>query len=244
MSKTLNDEYQTRLNRLKKIKEEGVNPYPERFDKSQSVAEILNLKMGSKVKTAGRLITFRDMGKIAFGHIQDDTGKMQIVLKQDELGKDKMKGFIKSFDSGDFVGAEGEVFKTQKGEISILVKKYVMLGKALRPLPEKFHGLKDQEAKYRQRYLDLISNKDTFDRFVFRSNFIKALREFYWQRGFLEVETPTLMHSATGATAKPYKTHNDAFDVDLVLRISHELPLKELIVGGFEKIFEIGRAHV
>lgn len=242
MPKIFNDEYQTRLNRLKKIKDEGVNPYPERFDKSQSLAEVLKLKMSSKVKTAGRLITFRDMGKIAFGHIQDSTGKIQIVLKQDELGKDKMKWFIKSFDSGDFVGVEGEVFKTQKGEISILVKKYLMLGKALRPLPEKFHGLKDQEAKYRQRYLDLISNKETFDRFVFRSNFIKALREFYWQQGFLEVETPTLMHSATGATATPYKTHNNAFDVDLVLRISHELPLKELIVGGFEKIFELGKA--
>lgn len=242
MAKILNDEYQTRLNRLKKIKEEGVNPYPERFDKSQSLAEVLSLKMGSKAKTAGRLTTFRDMGKIAFGHLQDETGKLQIVLKQDELGKDKMKKFIKSFDSGDFVGVEGEVFKTQKGEISILVKKYIMLGKALRPLPEKFHGLKDQETKYRQRYLDLISNKDTFDRFVFRSNFIRAIREFYWQEGFLEVETPTLMHSATGATATPYKTHNNAFDLDLVLRISHELPLKELIVGGFEKIFELGKA--
>lgn len=242
MSKTLNDEYQTRLNRLKKIKDEGVNPYPERFDKSQSLAEVLKLKMGSKVKTAGRLTTFRDMGKIAFGHIQDNTGKMQIALKQDELGKDKMKWFVKNFDSGDFVGVEGKVFKTQKGEISILVKKYTMLGKALRPLPEKFHGLKDQEAKYRQRYLDLISNKDTFNRFVFRSNFIRTIREFYWNQGFLEVETPTLMHSATGATATPYKTHNNAFDVDLVLRISHELPLKELIIGGFEKIFELGKA--
>lgn len=236
------DEYKVRLDRLKRIREAGINPYPERFDKLQNVSEVLDLAENKKVKTAGRLLMVRDMGKIAFAHMQDNTGKVQLVFKQDELGKDEMKKFVKFFDPADFIGLEGKVFITQKGEKSILVKKFVLLGKALRPLPEKWHGLKDQEVKYRQRYLDLISNKEAMDRFVFRGNFIKALREFYWKNGFNEVETPTFLHQATGATATPYKTHNNALDIDIYLRISHELPLKELIVGGFEKVFEIGKA--
>lgn len=243
MPKTLQDEYQTRLQKLARIRETGVNPFPEKFNKLQSVAEVLSLAEKKKVQTAGRLLMVRDMGKIAFAHMQDSSGKVQLVFKQDELGKDEMKRFVKSFDAADFIGVEGKTFKTQKGEKSILIDKFTMLGKALRPLPEKWHGLKDQEVKYRQRYLDLISNEDTFDRFVFRSEFIKALREFYWQEKFLEVETPTFLHQATGATATPYKTHNNALDVDVYLRISHELPLKELIVGGFEKIFELGKAY-
>lgn len=242
MTKNINDEYQTRLARLNKIRAEGINPYPDSFDKKQLVNQAAEAKIGAKVKTAGRIVLFRDMGKIAFGQIQDQSGKVQFALKQDELGADKMKWFIKHVDLADFIGVEGEIFKTQKGEISILVKKYALLGKALRPLPEKFHGLADQEIKYRQRYLDLISDKQVLDRFIFRSNLIKALREFYYQHNFLEVETPTLMHQATGATATPYKTHNNALDIDIYLRISHELPLKELIIGGFEKIFEIGKA--
>lgn len=242
MTKTVHDEYQTRFNKLDRIKKQGINPYPDNFNKTKSLAEISKLKVGVKVKTAGRLLTFREMGKIAFAHLQDSSGQIQLVFKEDELGKEKMKEFVKNFDPADFIGVEGEIFKTQKGELSILVSKFIMLSKALRPLPEKWHGLKDQEVKYRQRYLDLVSNKDTFDRFIFRSNFIKVLREFYWANDFLEVETPTFMHQATGATARPYKTHNQALDIDVYLRISHELPLKELIVGGFEKIFEIGKA--
>ena len=149
---------------------------------------------------------------------------------------------MKCSDLGDWCGVVDEIFVTKTGEQSVLVGSWTFLGKALLPLPAKFHGLKDTEVLYRQRYLDLIANDDSRTRFIFRSNFIRAIREFYWQQGFMEVETATLMHQATGATARPYKTHNNAFDIDLVLRISHELPLKELIVGGFEKIFELGKA--
>ncbi|MDX9892971.1 MAG: lysine--tRNA ligase [Patescibacteria group bacterium] len=242
MTNTLNDEYQTRLNKLKNLRERGINPYPERFEKLQSIAEVLQYKIGRKVKTAGRIVTVRIMGKIAFCHLQDWSGRMQIVLKEDEVGKDGLKEFSKIFDPGDFIGVEGEVFKTQKGELSILVKKYKLLSKTLRPLPEKWHGLKDQELKYRQRYLDLISNHETLERFKLRSRLIRSLREFYWSNGFMEVETPILTNTASGALAKPFKTHYNALDIDVYLRIAPETYLKECVVGGIEKVFEVGRA--
>jgi lysyl-tRNA synthetase class 2 len=235
-------EYEVRLERLNRIKKLGVNPYPARFDKKNSVMEIKEAKDGAKLKTAGRLMLLRDMGKLCFCHLQDFSGRAQIALKQDEIGKEKYKFFIDHLDAGDFVGMEGEIFTTHKGEKTLLVKKYEFLGKALRPLPEKWHGLKDEEACWRQRYLDLIANEETRKRFIFRSEFIRVLREFYWQQGFLEVETQTLTHAPTGASATPYKTHNNALDLDVFLRISLELPLKELIVGGYEKVFEIGKA--
>lgn len=236
------NEEQIRLQKLEKIKSSGVQPYPDKYDKKQTMAECVSKKEGSKVKTAGRLIMFRDMGKLTFAHLQDDTGRMQIAFQQDKIGKENYKKLLKIIDLGDFLGVEGEIFKTHKGELTILVKKWQFLGKALKPLPEKFHGLKDKEVKYRQRYLDLISDPETMKRFKLRSDFIKTIREFYWQEGFYEVETPTLLHKATGAHAAPYVTHNNGLDIDVFLRISHELPLKELIVGGFEKIFEIGKA--
>lgn len=235
-------EEQIRLQKIEKLKEAGVHPYPEKFDKKQTMAECAAGKEGLKVKTAGRLIMFRDMGKLTFAHLQDFSGKMQIALKQDDLGKDNYKQMLKVLDLGDFIGVEGELFITHKGELTILVNKWTFLGKALKPLPEKWHGLKDREIAYRQRYLDLLSNRETMERFQFRSDFIRAIREFYWSKGFYEVETQTLLHQATGAHAQPYKTHNNALDIDVVLRISHELPLKELIVGGYDKIFELGKA--
>lgn len=249
MTQTINDEYKTRLNKLKNLREQGINPYPEKFEKLQLIAEVLKLKIGQKVKTAGRLLTIREMGKICFCHILDGSGKMQIVLKQDDVDPVKsgisngvdLKQFLKTFDPGDFIGVEGEVFKTKKGELSIAVKKFVLLGKTLRPLPEKFHGLQDQEAKYRQRYLDLIANQDSYKRFLLRSEFIKALREFYWDKGFVEIETPVLSNTASGALAKPFITHHNSLDVDAYLRIAIETFQKEAIVGGFEKVFEIGR---
>ena len=241
MLKDLNDEYKIRLAKLEKIKQEGINPYPDRFSKEQTVAEALLMDLDSDVKTAGRLVTIREMGKICFCHILDNTGKIQVVLKDDVVGKDKLKLFTKIFDPGDFIGVSGKLFKTQKGEISILVSEYVLLSKTLRPLPEKWHGLKDQESIYRQRYLDLISNPETKSRFLFRSDLIKHLREFYWERGFVEVETPILTNNASGALAKPFKTHYNALDIDVFLRIAPETYLKECIVGGFEKVFEIGR---
>src|SRR3989344_2116078 len=241
MLKKTVDEYKDRLAKLEKIRQEGINPYPDSFDKKQSVAEILKLELGAKVKTAGRILTVREMGKIAFCHLQDSTAKIQLVLKEDKIGKEQLKWFIKNFDAADFIGVEGETFKTQKGEFSVLVKKYQLLGKALRPLPEKWHGLKDQELKYRQRYLDLASDRQTFDRFLFRSEFIKTLRQFYWDKGFIEIETPILTNTASGAMAKPFTTHYNALDIDVFLRIAPETYLKEAIVGGFEKVFEIGR---
>jgi len=241
MAQNLNDEYKTRLAKLEKMRQEGVNPYPEKFDKTQSIAEILCLKLGSRVKTAGRILTIRDMGKIVFCHLLDDSARMQIVFKEGEVSKEKLKSFSKTFDPGDFIGVSGELFRTQKGELSILIKDFTILSKTLRPLPEKWHGLKDQEALYRQRYLDLIANPESKQRFLLRSKFIKLLREFYWRQGFTEVETPVLTNTASGALAKPFKTHHNALDIDVYLRIAPETYLKECVIGGFEKVFEIAR---
>lgn len=235
-------ERQNRLEKLEKLRAAGVDVYPEKFDKKNDLKEIFDLEEGVVVQSAGRLMTFRDMGNISFAHLQDISGKVQVVFEKNHLGVDSYKLLGKCIDLGDFIGVTGEVFVTKKGERSILVKEWKFLGKALLPMPEKFHGLKDQETLYRQRYLDLIANEDAKKRFILRSEFIKTLREFYWQENFMEVETNTLTHKATGAAARPYMTHNNALDIDLVLRISHELPLKELIVGGFEKVFEIGKA--
>lgn len=242
-SKNLMDEKLMRLKRLEEIKSSGVNPYPEKFDKTHDLAEAKIAKEGTKVKSAGRIMTRRAMGKIAFCHLQDWSSKCQIVLNINEIGEEKFKWFTDHFDVGDFIGVTGEIFVTKAGETSILVKEYEFLGKALLPLPDKFHGVKDTDTIYRQRYLDLIMTEDVKKRFQFRSDFICAIRKFYWQEKFQEVETPTFLHQATGATATPYKTHNNALDIDLFLRISHELPLKELIVGGMEKIFELGKAY-
>lgn len=240
MVKDQTDEYRIRLEKLKKIKDQGLNPYPDKYEKKQSIAEILHKKI-LKVQTAGRLLTIRDMGKICFCHLLDETGTIQLVFKLDELGVEAYKHFIKIFDAGDFIGLRGETFLTQKGEFSVLVKEFKILSKTLRPLPEKWHGLKDQETIYRQRYLDLISNEDSRVRFAQRSKFIKVLREFYYSRGFTEVETPILVNQASGALAKPFKTRHNALDVDVYLRIAPEVYLKECIIGGMEKVFEIGR---
>src|SRR3990172_9862952 len=194
---------QDRLNKLQRIRELKINPYPERFERTHSLHDAKNLKIKKKVVVAGRLMTFRDMGKITFAHLQDFSVQMQIVFLADKIGKDKYK-FLKLLDLGDFLGIEGEIFLTKKGEISILVKKFKLLSKCLRPLPEKWHGLKDRELAYRHRYLDLLSNRETMDRFVFRSNFVRAMREFYWQNGFIELETPILGPTASGALAKPF----------------------------------------
>ncbi|MBI5765786.1 lysine--tRNA ligase [Candidatus Falkowbacteria bacterium] len=234
-------EQEVRLKKLKAIRQVGINPYPEKFDKQIDLAAAKKLKEGTKVKSAGRIMTIRTMGKIAFCHLQDFSGKMQAVLKEDKISADRFKFFVDYIDIGDFIGVEGEIFTTKKGEVSILVKKYELLGKAVRPLPEKWHGLQDTEIKYRQRYLDLIANRDTIDRFVLRSNIIKVLREFYWQRGFIEVETPILGNTASGAIAKPFITHHNALDTDVYLRIAPEIYLKECIIGGFEKVFEVAR---
>ncbi|MDP2690894.1 MAG: lysine--tRNA ligase [bacterium] len=229
-----------RLKKLEKIKALGVNPYPGKFNRSHHLLDAKASEEGTRVQIAGRMMTFRDMGKITFAHLQDDSGQMQMVFRTDDLGKDRYD-FLKLLDLGDYLGVEGDIFVTKKGEVSVLVRAFQLLSKALLPLPEKWHGLKDKEIAYRQRYLDMISNRETLDRFYFRSNFIRALREFYWQEGFVELECPYLSSTASGALAKPFKTHHNALDHDFYLRIAIETYQKEAIVGGFEKTFEIGK---
>ena len=231
-----------RIAKLERLKAAAIHPHPERFEKTHQLKDCLECAEGQSVASAGRIVLFRQMGSITFAHIQDFGAKMQVIFKKDIFGPETYQLIVKNLDLGDHIGVQGEIFITKTGEKSILIKSWQFLGKALLPLPEKFHGVKDQEIAYRQRYLDLIANQDVRQRFQFRSDFIRAIREFYWREGFVEVETSTLMHTATGASARPYHTHNNALDIDLVLRISHELPLKELIVGGFEKVFELGKA--
>lgn len=235
------NEYQNRINKVKIIKENSILPYAEKFDRTCTLVEALRLAEGQKIKIAGRIVSLRQMGKIAFAHLQDQTGKMQVVLKSEMLGNDEFKLFFKIADVGDFIGAEGTIYITQKNEISVLVNRYTFLSKALRSLPDKWNGLEDVEIKYRKRYLDMISNQESFDRFKFRSDFIWELRKFYKENGFDELETPILQNSASGALARPFKTHYNALDLDVYLRIAPEIFLKEAIIGGFEKIFEIGR---
>lgn len=208
--------------------------------KINNLKEIKQFDLGKKVKTAGRIVLFRDMGKITFGHLQDFWGRMQVVFKKDVLNDYNL--LIKTIDIGDFLGVEGEVFKTKKGELFILINKCTFLSKAIRPLPEKWSGLKDVEIKYRKRYLDLISNEDTRERFLFRSKFISELRKFYENEGFMEIETPILCNVPSGALAKPFKTYHNFLDKDVFLRIAPEIYLKQAIIGGFEKIFEIARS--
>ena len=183
----------------------------------------------------------RKMGKISFMDLSDIEGKIQLVFKRDDLGEDTYKLLHSTVDIGDFIGVEGEVFTTQAGEKSIQVLKYEFLGKAIRPLPEKFHGISNQELLYRERHLDLIMNDETKKRFLLRSKFIKLMREFLWNKGFIEVDTPVLQNTPSGATARPFITHHNTYDADVYLRISPELTLKKLVVGGFTNVFEIAR---
>ena len=189
---------------------------------------------------AGRLMTKRGKGKVGFAHLQDREGQIQLYVRKDEVGEENYEIFKKA-DLGDFLGVEGEIMKTDMGELSIKAKKLTFLSKALRPLPEKFHGLTDTETRYRKRYLDLISNKESFNRFVTRSKIISEIRRYMDGRGYLEVETPVLNNEAGGAAARPFYTHHNSLDIDMALRIATELHLKRLIVGGMEKVYELGR---
>src|SRR6056297_766699 len=180
----LSHEEESRLEKLEKIKDAGVEAYPEKYNKVYTIKEAFQLDEGEVVQTAGRLMLMRDMGKLCFAHIQDFSAKKQIALKADKISKEKYKFLVKNFDIGDHVGVKGELYVTHKGEKTILVEDFEFLGKALKPLPGKWHGLEDKEIKYRQRYLDLISDREAMERFKFRSEFIKTIREFYWQEKF------------------------------------------------------------
>ena len=232
-----------RREKLKKLKEKGLDPYPYKFEKTHSTEEILNNfekleKEQKEVKIAGRIISLRGHGKSVFFHIQDGYGKIQIYLKSDEVGKEKFEEFD-LFDIGDFIGVVGIVFVTKKGEKSIRATDFEMLSKSLRPLPEKWHGLQDKELRYRQRYLDLIVNPEVKKTFLLRTKIIQAMRKFLDDRGFIEVETPILQPIYGGASARPFKTYHNTLERDLYLRIADELYLKRLLIGGFEKVYEV-----
>lgn len=224
---------------LKQIKSIGWNPYAPSFEKLHSVSDALKNE-GKIVKTAGRLFSWRTHGNIAFADLKDETGKIQIFFKKDLLGNEAYKN-LKLIDTGDFVGIEGEVIKTVAGEISIMPKSYTLLTKALRPLPGEWYGLKDVETRFRKRYLDLLMNPSVRERFNLKSKLVSGIREFLDKEGFWEVETPVLQPLYGGANARPFTTHVNALGQNFYLRIADELYLKRLVVGGYEKVYEIAK---
>lgn len=229
-----------RLKKVADLRARGLQPYAAKFERTHTLMEGGKAADDTAVRIAGRIVLFRDMGKLTFATLQDHTGRLQIAFREEQLGTEEYKSMIKMIDLGDFVGVSGERFTTQKGEPTVLVKEWKMLSKTLRQPPEKWHGLSDRETLYRKRYLDTMSNRESFDRFLFRSAFIRAMREFYWENDFTEVDLPVLVNSASGALATPFSTHHNALDLDVFLRIALETHQKECLVGGFDRTFSLG----
>ncbi|MDD6734794.1 MAG: lysine--tRNA ligase [Clostridiales bacterium] len=244
MDNELSQLLKVRRDKLKELQEKGRNPFEiTKFDRQVKAQEVKDGYAGYEGKTvsvAGRVMSKRRMGKIGFSHLQDLSGQIQLVVKKDTVGEDEYE-YFKKLDIGDIVGAEGEVFTTNAGEISVAVTKMTILSKSLLPLPEKFHGLQDTDLRYRQRYVDLIMNQDVKDTFIKRSKIIKSIRTYLDDMGYIEVDTPMLNTIPGGAAARPFVTHHNALDIDMYLRIATELHLKRLIVGGMEKVYEMGR---
>ncbi|MFA4044454.1 MAG: hypothetical protein HZRFUVUK_001241 [Candidatus Fervidibacterota bacterium] len=236
--------YQTQLEKLKRLKESGKDPFSHtRYERTHTLAELrenFDELCGQVVSVAGRVMALRHHGKISFADLQDGSGRLQLMARADTLGSEAYEDFCE-IDVGDIIGVRGTLTKSRSGEISIDIVDFSLLAKALRPIPEKWHGIKDIETRYRYRYLDLIANPSSRNVFITRTKIIRAIREFMDEHGFMEVETPMMHPIPGGALARPFLTHHNALDMDLYLRIAPELYLKRLIVGGFEKIYEIGR---
>jgi lysyl-tRNA synthetase, class II len=246
----LNDQLQVRRDKMNAMRERGLDPFGKRYDRSHNIKELVEQyaelekedleAKDVSVTLAGRIMTKRGKGKAGFANIQDLTGQIQVYVRVDAIGAEAYEVFDSS-DLGDIIGVKGSLFKTKVGELSVKVQEFEFLTKALRPLPDKFHGLKDVEQRYRQRYLDLIMSQESRSTFITRSKIIQSMRRYLDNHGYLEVETPMMHSIAGGASARPFITHHNALDMELYMRIAIELHLKRLIVGGLEKVYEIGR---
>ncbi len=247
----LEDLRRQRLEEIEELRKLGINPYPRRFDKTHTSADIKaqydsKIEAGQvledvEVSTAGRVMSIRDHGRSAFFHIKDQEGRIQAYIRKNSVGAEAYEIFKKYVNVGDIIGVKGFPFKSKTGELTIFVEEFTILSKALRPMPEKWHGLKDKEIIYRQRYVDMMANDSSLERFKLRYKIIEMIRSYLKKRGFVEVETPILVYVTGGAEARPFVTHLNVFDIDMYLRIATELYLKRYIVGGFEKIYEIGK---
>jgi len=250
VAEEINDQQQVRRDKMDEIRSQGIDPFGHRFDRTHLTSDLRAQYADTtqeefeenpvEVVLAGRIMTKRRKGKVTFANIKDFGGQIQIYVRKDAIGEDPYE-IVKKADLGDIVGVKGNLFKTHVGELTVKVTEFTFLSKGLRPLPEKFHGLQDVEQRYRQRYLDLITSDDSMKTFVTRTQIISAIRSFLNTKGFLEVETPMLNAVAGGAAARPFVTHHNALDAQMYMRIAIELYLKRLIVGGMEKVYEIGR---